>query len=362
MSNQYYVQDIATNYLKNVIDDPKTLKIHSSFLGGADIEQFTQGFLTLLATVRVIYADIIRDPASFGMLLKEKIEDDPKNPDYTNSNASFVRVPNLLLMLGAKGVLQPDVSLSLDGAELIAAAKELKVTSMPFLLAKLKDYGFDINGLGKTIKAGDIINVSFPDERYLITALKAMADALMIMNNGVLGKSKNYFYMLHYGMLDNEKVKAPKLDFNLINRTLDTEKQKCASQLDDYIRPFTKPDVRMGGFMRNDWSCTYTGSKDKKVVMTIHVNQDKLSAKLNLKHIGEYICQADIYPEHIRETIRKNGFECGHCNEKCAGGFPFTMDGKAYNKCRCGSFYFHDPHAEDLPYLKELLERELSFQ
>jgi hypothetical protein len=63
-------------------------------------------------------------PSGFGMLLKESVGCNAKNTDCTNSNASFIRVPNLLLVFGAGGALQPGMPLELDGEKLLAAAKE----------------------------------------------------------------------------------------------------------------------------------------------------------------------------------------------------------------------------------------------
>ncbi len=358
----YYVQEIAGNYLKNVMNEPQTMRVHPCFLHGIDREQFQAGFLALLRLIRSLYADIAKDPSGFGMLLKESFESDAKNTDYTNSNASFIRVPNLLLSFGAKGTLQPDKSLELDGEKLLAAAKELKITSLPFLLIKLCEYGFRISGYAKTVKDGDRVHVSYPNNPYLVVALKAMADAQMLLNKGDLKKSKNYFYMLHSGLLEDEAVKAPKLTVESIYHSLDSKKREAAVALHEMVSKSSKPAIRMGGFMRNDWSCVYTGIKNKKVIMSLQVCQDKLSAKLNLQHIGKYINKVMDYPEHIRETIRSSGWDCVHCREGCAGGFSFEMDSRTYNKCRCGAFLFANISNDEIPYCKELLKQEIAYE
>lgn len=358
----YYVQEIAGNYLKNVMNEPQTMRVHPAFLHGIDRKQFQEGFLALLRLVRSLYTDIAKDPSSFGMLLKENVERDAKNTDYTNSNASFIRVPNLLLLLGARGALQPDKSLELDGEKLLAAAKELKISSLPFLLLKLCEYGFRTSGYAKTIKDSDRIHFSYPDNPNLVVALKAMADAQMFLNKGDFKKPKNYFYMLHSGLLEDEAVKTPKLTVESIYHVLGSEKREAAAALHEMVAESSKPAIRMGGFMRNDWSCVYTGNKSKKVIMSLQVCQDKLSAKLNLQHIGKYINKVMDYPEHIRETIRTNGWDCGCCREGCAGGFVFEMDSRTYNKCRCGAFLFADISGDEIPYCKELLKQELAYE
>lgn len=361
MSHRYYVQEIAQNYLKNVVEDPPSLKVEGRFLRGLGQEEFLEGFLALLSLVRSLYGGIAQDPAGFGMLLKENVEANPKNTDYTNSNASFVRVPNLLLALGAWAQLEPDLSLTVDGGVLAAQAKALGITSAPQLLAKLRDYGFAITGLGKTLKTGDALSVAFLDGRALPVALKAMAQALLELNQGDLRKPKNYFHIMHYGLLEGRKVKAPKLTVEAVCHALDPRRRDMAAALHETVSGVAKHAVRMGGFMRNDWSCVYTGMKNKKVLMSLQVEQEKLSAKLNLQHIGEFMPAVLRQPERIRNAIRSEGWDCGQCNPGCSGPFSFEMEGRAYRKCRCGSFVFYDLTPEDIPGCQELLRQEMAF-
>jgi hypothetical protein len=361
MEKKYYVQVIAENYLKNVIDDPVSMRVHGKFLHGLDLNDFQGGFLTLLSLVRSIYNDVACDPGSFGMLLKENIDINPKNTDYTNSNASFLRIPNLLLILGAKSELQPDMTLTIDGEVLTSAAKELRITGLPLLLSKLREYGFEINGMEKTIKKGEIISVSYTDTRELTLVLKAMAEAVLELNKGDIKKSKNHFYMMHNGILESEKVKEPKLTVESIYHALNPLGRESAAALHEIVAGATKQAVRMGGFMRNDWSCVYTNIKNKKVLLSLQVNQEELSVKLNLQHIGQYISLVEEQPEKIQESIRANGWDCGHCHPGCSGGFSFEMDGKAYNKCKCGSFVFENITLDDVASCRQLLDKELLY-
>jgi hypothetical protein len=358
---QYYIQEIAGNYLKNLSGEAEDFKVAPVFLYGTDRQDFVSGYNALVRLFKSLYNDIISNPASFGMLLKEMEISNAKNSDYTGSGQSLVRVPNLLFVLGAEGELQPDMSLRLEGAKLTAAAKELKITGLPLLLKKLTDYGLVMEGLNKTVKENDVIAVSYPDNRYMLIALKALAEAMLILNKGDRKKPKAYFYMLHSGLLASEKVKNPKLGLTHMRRTLDIEKQKMAEALDETVSAFCKLTVRMGGFLRNDWSCVYTGSASKKVVLSLSTVQDRRSAKLNLQNINKYIDTIAEYPENIRETIKTCGWDCGHCHDSCAGPFSFEFEGKAYNKCRCGAFAFQDISKDELPYCKELLNKELEY-
>ncbi len=126
----------------------------------------------------------------------------------------------------------------------------------------------------KTVKKEDLITVSYIDNRALVVALKAMADALLELNKGNIRQSKNYFYMMHSGILENEKVKEPKLTVESIYHAVDSEKARIAAALHEFVAGETRQTLRMGGFMRNDWSCVYTSKKTKKVLMSFLVEQE----------------------------------------------------------------------------------------
>lgn len=361
MDYQYYVQVIAGNYLQNVMDAPVDMEVHERFRCGLEEKQFQEGFAALLTLIRKLYFDISTEPGRFGMLLKEVAEINAKNTDYTNSGTSFLRVPNLLFLLGLRSELQSDFTLLIDSGTAASDAKVLKVTGMPLLLSVFENYGFRVAGLNKTMKAGEMISVSYPDNPALTVALKAMAGALLELNKGDIRKSKNYFYMMHYGLLEGEKVKEPKLTVESIYRALDHERGEIASSLHERVADITKQKIRMGGFMRNDWSCVYTGIKNKKVLMSLQVDQEKLSVKLNLLHIGEYISLVEELPMSIQEAIRINGWDCRYCNPGCSGGILFKMGNTEYNKCRCGSFVFEDLSKADVSSCLVLLNKEVTY-
>ncbi|MCL2671369.1 MAG: hypothetical protein FWF10_04965 [Clostridiales bacterium] len=362
MDYQYYVQIIAANYLKNVMDDPVSRKIHDRFLGGLRADAFAAGLSALRALVRRLYGDIARNPADFQMALKDIVEYDAKTTDYLHSHNSFIRVPHLLLVLGAGAALQPDMSLAIDGGVLASDAKQLKITGLPFLLAKLRDYGFAFGAFGKSPKPGETLTISYLDNPCLCAALRAMATALLELSKGDLKSSKNnWFYMLHPGLLENETIREPKLGVDSIYHALDTIQREYAAALHDVAARGTKQTIRMGGFMRNDWSCVYVGKQNKKVLMSLQVCQDSLSVKLNLQHINRYMPLVMALPESVREQIRASGWACARCNTRCSGGFAFEMDGVAYDKCRCGSFVFDDLTEEAVISCQRLLAQELLY-
>ncbi len=356
---QYYVQVIAANYLKNIVDQPDRIIVNKAFLHGLEEDEFQSGFCELLSTVRSLYSDIASNPKEFDMLLRENTVPNAKNADYTQSNISFLRVPNLLFLIGFYGELQPDMSVIIAGDKLSGGAKVLKITKLQALMNKLTDYGFEADGISKTLQADDMISIGFPQNRFLMPALKSMSEAMAAIIKNDLRKEKDFFYMMDYRILENEKAKAPKLTVDYLYHALDEDKMRIAEIFNDFIVKYAKPAVRKGGFSRNDWSCVYTLQANKKVILSLNVEQENLSVKLNLANINRYADSLKNYPEEIRKTVKTSGWECGHCHDSCAGPFSFTYEGRAYNKCRCGSFVFDHINNDTVQYCIELLEKEI---
>ncbi len=356
---QYYVQVIAANYLKNVVDQPTRMSVCKSFLGGLEEDEFQSGFCELLSTVRMMYTDIVSNPEEFDMLLKQNTVPDAKNADYIQSHASFLRVPNLLFLIGYLGELQSDLTVIVDGSKLLSGAKELKITKVQALLEKLADYGLETEGMSKKLQSDDRISFGFPQNRFMIPALQSMSAAMAAINNNVLKKEKSFFYMMDHRILENANPKAPKLTVDHIYHALDADRRRVAEIFNDFIVKYAKTTVRMGGFSRNDWSCVYNLSTSKKVIMSLNITQDNLSVKLNLANINQYADSLTQYPEKIREAIKTSGWDCGRCHSSCAGPFSFNYEGREYNKCRCGSFVFDNIDDETIRCCIDLLEKEL---
>ena len=356
---QYYVQQIAGNYLRNLTDGPVDDAIHPRFLHGLDINEFKNGFLALRQLMRDIYADIINDPASCGVPLVQIKEQNPMGVEYTKSHDGFKRIPNAILAIGVCGVLNADMTITLEGAPFLDLIKCLKITKAPEIFSFLTDYGFEIAGLGKNIKSVDILTVSYPDCTALTAALKSMAEAQNAISKGDLRGNKCYFYMLTPEILTSDPVKEPKLDFDSMYYALNENNRAIAKALNGIAAGKAKAKTKTLDFMRNRWTCTYTGVKSKQVLMTLKAEQDDLRIKLNLEHIDGYIGAVNGMPEEFKCKLRDNAWNCGKCNGGCAGGFEFTLDGVSYNKCRAGAFAFDSVSVDETTYLKILLENEM---
>ena len=359
---KYYVQEIAKNYLRNLTSEPDLIDVHPHYLHGLDISEFTGGFLTLHRLVRSMYTDIISDPGDFGMPLIEAVDENPKSVEYTKSHDGFKRVPHLLLILGAFGSVDVDLTLSIGGVDLIAAAKKMKIVKMPELLEKLTNYGFVVSGYVKTVKDGDVLSVGYPDCRALIAALKSMAEAQRSIGKGKLEHSNTFFYMMMPEILASQPATEPILRFENMYSALNAHNRDVAKVFDDCVVGKTKSKFKTLDFMRNRWTGSYTGVKSKKALLTMRAEQDNLIVKLNLESINDYMGVVMGLPEQLRVDIRDNAWPCNKesCNPKCVGGFVFDMDGKTYNKCRGGAFSFTNVSDDDAAHLRTLLELEMA--
>jgi len=358
---KYYVQEIATNYLKNLVAEPESITIHKEFLNGLCYEEFFDGYIALLRLFKSLYTDAAKDPAAFGMQLIEATAINPKNTDYTKSHDSFRRLPVFFLVLGAVGKIESDMSITICGSDLNSAIKKARINKIQEIINKLSDYGLEIEGFTKTIKNEDVLIINYPDCRVMLTVLKAMADAQMVLEKGDFRRSNIYFYMMNHDLVANYPIKEPKLTSNDMYRALTENNRKTAKIFNDCIGDKAKAKYRTLDFMRNRWHGAYTGVKSKKMLCTIKNEQDDLSVKLNLEHINDFIDVVMSLPVNLQESIRNNAWNCNQsqCNPKCAGGFKFRMNDVNYDKCRGGAFTFINITPEEAGYLTTLLELEM---
>lgn len=354
---RYYVQDIAVNYQRNLSDEPSAYTIQPDHLHGVDEAEMKSGYRALRSLFAQLYRDIEADPASFSMLLRESLVPDVKGSAYTLSNQSLVRVPNLLFAFGVWGELDADGGLVIRGDALNEAIKMLKITKALALMNHLSQYGLEITGASRTLGPADQVTLRCPDSRFLPAALKAIATAMLAINKGNPKRSKELFYALTTGLLETAPGKAPSLPLDAMCRTISPERAEIARQFDRIISPYAKQKVTLSGIMRNDWGCVYTLTSNKRIVLTLNVYQQALYVKMNLAHLSEYTALLDACSDALRGAMLST-WECGHCNPGCTGGFQFTYQDKAYNKCRGGAFQVPDIRAEQVADCLRFLEKE----
>jgi len=319
--------------------------IHRSYLGGLAPEEFASGLRALAVAFMALYTGMTNNPQAYGM----KDTNDVKGP---------VKNMNFLRVLAQTCTLR-NHSLEVGGDILAQALKTAKVTKPEMYFQIYESLGFVATGLGQKIAASKTICVEYPDNNHLLSALKAMADAVGVFSEVGPNRGSPYFDLLDYRILENHPATEPKPAMDYILSKLSEESRDIVKALDAFIQPFTKRTIK--GDIGWYWTLTYTLKSTKKVIMSIKLDLEGHDIKLNLANIGQYTALLDGLPEKMIDEIKDDGWECSHCNSACGRAFAFVLDGKSYRKCQCGSFIFTEPSQAESKLLLGLLERELEF-
>jgi len=322
------------------------VSIHKNYLNGLDEEEFLSGMEALAQAFESLYAGMINEPQAYAM----KDADDIKG---------LVKNMNFLLLAAQKGVLR-NGTLEIDGSALAPALKEAKVTKPEQYFKILEPQGFVTTGLAKKVEASEKITVDYPDSPHLLTALKAMADAVGAFSGINPNQGSIYFEMLDHRVLANHPATEPKASMEFILSKMRSDSRDVVEVFYEFIKPLAKCELK-GGF-GHYWTPTFTLKSNKKVILSFKLTLDNHDVKLNLANLGKYTEALDGFPEKLIGTIKDGGWGCGGCRAKsddCA--FSFDLDGQSYRKCRCGSFVFDKPDQNDTELLLKLLKKELEF-
>ena len=319
--------------------------VHENYLHGLEKEDFCSGLNALARTFHALYTGMINEPQTYAM----------KNADDVKG---FVKNMNFLFLLAQKGVLNNGF-FKIDGNVFASALKEAKVTKPEMYFQILETVGFITAGLGKKIETSENITAEFPDNKYIFTALKVMADTIGMFSGINPNRGNNYFNLLDYRVLEKYPAVAPKDTLEYILSKLKNENRDVAEMLYELIKPFAKCDIK--GDIGWYWTPTFTLKSTKKVIMSLKLTLDSHDVKLNLANIGKYTELLDGFPAKMIKEVTDGGWGCGNCNSKCESAFAFDFNGVAYRKCRCGSFVFTEPNKNDTELLLGLLKKELEF-
>ncbi len=330
-----------SNLLNKLIENKEDFRVHEKHMYGTSKEEFMSGYNELNMVLRKLYSDMEKHPKQYAM-------------KDNNDIKGFYKNINFLMIIACNGELKNDYSLEIDGEALDLELKNIRFTKPELYFDTLKSLGFVAMGLKKKVSSSDTISVEYPDNHYLIIALKAMGDcASKIPKNDIV-----YFMNMDYRILENEEVTSPKLNIEYILRHLAGEKGEVLKKLNDILSKNSKCVI--DGDTYYDWNISYKLKSNKKAIALVKSKADLFTAKLNLRNIGNYINDISNFPEKLKNEILTCGWSCGSCNVKCEGGYKFDYDGVFYDKCRCGSFIFDNPNCEELEYLIGLFEEELN--
>ena len=333
---------------KNLVflnDKSDKMLVHKNYLYRLAQEEFASGMDTLNNVFKAMYIGMTENPHSYAM----KAGDDAKG---------FMRNMNFLFQLVRNGSLE-EGTIKVNGRVLAPALKEAKVTKPESVFRIYEPLGFKFTGLENKIEKSEI-SVEFPDDGKLLVALKAMAEAISMFSKSKPHHLINvYFETLDERVLKDYPAAEPKTTMEYIVSKLKGESREVVEAFYKFIEPFAKCSV--SGSALWYWTPTFTLKSLKRVILSFKLDLENHDVKLNLANLGKYVYLIDGFPAKLKKEITNNGWECAgaDCNPKCAGGFAFELDGKAYKKCRCGSFVFHSPDKGESELLLGLLKKEL---
>lgn len=117
---------------------------------------------------------------------------------------------------------------------------------------------------------------------------------------------------------------------------------------------------------KSGYTVSYLMQDSKKVLATFVSRKTGIKLRILPQHLNEYEELLDSLPikmkkEIIKASVCKRLIDPNDCNPRCSRGYDFKMDGERYQKCRYMAF-LNTITAQNTPFMKEMLSKELSFQ
>ena len=337
---------------KNLIGLTKNFEgmvVHEKYLYGLTPEEFTSGMIALGEMFHTIYAGMINEPQLYAM----KSSDDSKG---------LAKTMNFLFLLAQTGAIS-NASLEVEGKMLAPILKEARVTKSEMYFRIFEPMGFEIVGLEKKIAESENIIINFPDNKYLLSVLKAMVNDVGAFSKIQPNDVNSYLALLDHRVLENYPAVKPKLTIEYALTKAKCETSERVEAFYHFIKPLAKYAIK-GDPLLYGWTATFTLKSTKKVIMSLRFSLESYTVKLNLANLGRYTELINRFPEKLIKEIKDGGWasRCESiCNPNCGKPYEFELDGVSHSKCIGGSFVFDNPDAHDSELLFGLLKRELEY-
>lgn len=116
---------------------------------------------------------------------------------------------------------------------------------------------------------------------------------------------------------------------------------------------------------KSGFTVSYLLQATKKTLATFVCRKTGIKLRIFPQNVNEYESFLDTLPakmkkEIIKSSVCKRLINPDDCNSKCAMGYDFIMDRERYQKCRYMAF-MPTLSEENNPYIKEFLQKELSY-
>ncbi len=183
---------LTTRAQKNLLGLTETFEgadVHENYLNGLEADDFISGLDSLSATFKALYTGMINEPQMY-------------------------------------------------------ATKDAKVTKPEIYFQILESLGFSVTGLGEKIEKSEIITVEFPDNTYLIAALKAMVEAVSAISKTTPNRGNSYFELLENRVLENYPAIEPKSTMDYVLSKLKSKNREIVGMFCEFIKPFARCNIK----------------------------------------------------------------------------------------------------------------------
>lgn len=117
---------------------------------------------------------------------------------------------------------------------------------------------------------------------------------------------------------------------------------------------------------KSGFTVSYLLKEKKRTLATFVCRKAGIKIRIYPQNLNKYESFLGALPvkmkkEIIKSSVCKRLINPNDCNLKCVMGYDFIMDSEHYQKCRYMAF-MPALSEESNPYIKEFLQREISFQ
>lgn len=353
MGNIYWIQKWAKVRQDEVIRLPENFKVHDCFLNEMQEADFDFTFREIWDMYINIYGDIAEFPEIFGMPLYKEEDYNCFTKQARDSRSAVYRPFNLLYNLFISGDLS-------KGALIINVTKFKtinEVKNVHILFERLSDYGFFFEGLNNYKIAKENIYISYPDNPYVLTVLKHMAD------KAYNTKRLNDFLACHYKLLQDD-ISTVNYGFgpDIVADKMHTKQEKAFVYAMDTALSERGYYSEERGWNEGPGYAYYDKEREMKTKGPYHYLMLSWKTKLvlylrirNASKCLEYLKQC---PDSVKQIFLWSDTGCiNHTNGTCLKGQEYTIDGNTYWRCGCCNAPFHfNPIREDIPHYIKLVE------
>ena len=151
---------------------------------------------------------------------------------------------------------------------------------------------------------------------------------------------------------------SEKYTFDDFLDSVDEENKKFVSELhDELIELGYKIDVKLA---KSGYVVSY--SLNKKTIVNYVFRKKGIFVRIYANHITKYMNILNTFPDGMVQTMQKASvckrlIDPTTCNQKCAMGYDFILNGERMQKCRNNAFMFLI-NQENKHYIKMLILNE----